>query len=173
MRYRVGVEAAAGVALADFDAVVTATLSDPRSWIGGHDLRLRRVSEPTPGGFTVLLATPATARDLCRAAGLDIVWRGRPYTSCRVGDTAVINAERYRTAVPGYGAPLATYQRYAINHEVGHVLGYGHEMCPKPGSLAPVMQQQTFSLQRCVANGWPFPSGRRYVGPPGQIEPPD
>ena len=90
------------------------------------------------------------------------------YTSCRNGDRVVLNVARWVEAVPGYGASLATYRQYMVNHEVGHRLGLGHERCPGRGRPAPVMQQQTLGLHGCTANAWPYPDGTdRYAGPVG------
>lgn len=171
-RYRVAIETGTPVPVDEFAGMVDATLSDPRSWIGGNSVRLQRVGGDAAGfNFTVYLVTPGTAQKLCQAGGFDIFWRGEPYTSCRVGGKVIINITRYLKGIPAYGAPLEAYQQYAINHEVGHVLGHGHELCPGKGKAAPVMQQQTFDLQGCVAYFWPYLDGRRYAGPPGRIVP--
>jgi hypothetical protein len=171
--YRVAIETGTPVPAADFAAIVDRTLGDPRSWIAGNNVRLQRVPGDSAGSFTVMLVTPGTAKKLCGAVGLDIFWHGEPYTSCQAGAKAVINITRFLKSVPNYGAPLPDYDQYAVNHEVGHVLGHGHELCPAKGQPAPVMQQQTFSLQGCVANSWPYLNGKRYAGPPGRIVPPD
>jgi hypothetical protein len=169
----VAVETGVPVSPADFTSMVDTTLSDPRSWIAGKDVRLQRVSPAVDADFLVVLVTAGTAQNLCGAVGLDIVWHGEPYTSCQAGQKAVLNLTRWLTSVPDYGAPLYNYQQYAINHEVGHILGHDHELCPGKGMPAPVMQQQTFSLQGCVANSWPYLNGQRYSGPPGRIVPTD
>jgi hypothetical protein len=173
-RYRVAVETGIRLAADDFAADVEATLGDERSWIAGGDLRLQRVAgDATDYNFNVYLVTPYTAEKLCAAVGLGIFWHGEPYTSCQAGQTAVINVNRWVKGIPDYGAPLSVYRQYAINHEVGHVFGHGHELCPSKGKPAPVMQQQTFSMQGCKANAWPYLNGKRYAGPPGRIVPPD
>jgi hypothetical protein len=171
--YRVAIEKGTPVPVVEFAAAVDSILSDERSWIAGGNVRLRRVARDDQSAFTVYLVTPGTARGLCLAGGYDIFWRGEPYTSCRVGAQVVINIARYLRAVPRYGASLRTYQEYTINHEVGHALGHGHELCPGKGRPAPVMVQQTFSLQGCVAYSWPYRKGKRYAGPPGRIVPPN
>ncbi|MFC0033916.1 DUF3152 domain-containing protein [Micromonospora chaiyaphumensis] len=161
LRYRVAVEGdIGGVPPADFAAEVTRTLTDPRGWTADGTLALRRVGRDQPADFTVYLATPGTRDELCRD-GSD------GYTSCRRGDRVVLNVARWAGGVPAYGASLATYRRYMVNHEVGHRLGHGHERCPGRGRPAPVMQQQTLGLHGCTPNALPYPQGRRYSGPPG------
>jgi Protein of unknown function (DUF3152) len=160
--FQVAVEVAAGIAPAAFAAAVDQVLGDPRSWIAGGQLRLQRVPEQVSAEFTILLATPGTTMRMCEAGGLNT----GTYTSCRLTGRVVINLARWLGSVPGYGAPLATYQAYTINHEVGHELGHRHEACPRRGRPAPVMQQQTLGLAGCVANAWPYLNGRRHQGPP-------
>jgi Protein of unknown function (DUF3152) len=163
LTYRVAVEDGVGVDPAAFGSAVESILSDTRGWLGEGNRRLQRVAGPTPSSFVVLLASPVTSEQLCRVDFLET----DQYTNCRLGDNRVIiNSERWLTAVPDYGAGLDVYRAYALNHEVGHQFGYGHELCPSPGVPAPVMQQQTYGLQGCVANGWPFVNGGRYTGPP-------
>lgn len=167
-RYRVAVEQGAEEDLDAFAAAVDLALGDPRSWTGGGRLRLQRVPDGAAHDFTVYLATPDTAGRMCAAGGVDIRVSGRPYTSCRATGKAIINLERWRRSAPhlvSAGVPLDTYRTYVVNHEVGHELGHGHERCPGRRRPAPVMMQQTLFLNGCVANPWPYLSGRRYAGP--------
>ncbi|MET8910632.1 DUF3152 domain-containing protein [Micromonospora sp. NPDC004551] len=161
LRYRVAVEGdIGGVPPADFAAEVTRTLADPRGWTADGRLALRRVGRDQAADFTIYLVTPGTRDELCQD-GPD------GYTSCRRGDRVVLNVARWATGAPGFGASLATYRRYMVNHEVGHRLGHGHERCPGRGRPAPVMQQQTLGLHGCTPNALPYPHGRRYAGPLG------
>jgi hypothetical protein len=160
-RFRVGVENGIGQDLAAFVGVVDKTFGDPRGWTAGGQLRLQRVSGQATADFTVLLATPATSEAMCATAGLHT----NQYVSCRTPGKLIINLARWLAGAPDYGAPIEAYREYAINHELGHELGYGHEGCPGAGDPAPVMMQQTLGLKGCVANAWPFVDGDRYSGP--------
>ena len=163
-RYRVEVEAGTGQDPLEVAAIVDTVLGDPRSWIGGGNVRLQLVPAGAPAEFTVLLASPATSEAICATGGL----RTEGYSSCRLPGRVVLNLARWLTGVPDYGASLEEYRRYLVNHEVGHQLGHGHESCPAPGAPAPVMQQQTYGLQGCLANGWPVVNGAMYGGPPAE-----
>jgi len=160
LRYRVLVERdIGGVTPAEFARAVQQTLDDPRGWTAGGT-RLRRVGPGQRYDFTIYLVTPDTRDALCQ----DVP---DGYTSCRNGDRVVLNVARWADGVPGYGAPLAAYRQYMVNHEVGHRLGQGHELCPGRGEPAPVMQQQTLGLHGCRANPWPYLDGERYAGTSG------
>lgn len=160
-RFRVAVETPTQEAT-DFAHQVDRALGDPRSWIAAHRFRFQRVPGPRPAEFTVYLASAPTSTRMCLAGGL----RTDGYTSCRLPGRVIINDSRWTSSVPAYGAPLATYRAYAINHEVGHQLGHGHEKCPGRGEPAPVMMQQTYGLRGCVANSWPYLNGKRWAGRP-------
>lgn len=165
VRYRIAVESdITGVSPKQFAETVDATLGDARGWTGGGRWRLQRVGPESQYDFTLYLATPKTRDLLC----------GRPdgYTSCRNGNSVVLNVARWVNGVPGYGASIEVYRQYMITHEVGHRLGRGHETCPAPGALAPVMQQQTLGLHGCVANPWPYPDGKQHSGPSGEYDDP-
>jgi hypothetical protein len=155
-RFVVEVEDGIAVDGAQFAAAVEATLGDPRSWGAGGRLSFQRVgaSQAAAGAydFRVSLVSPGSMETYCPGVGTG------GYTSCRYGERAVINLARWETAVPDYGGDIATYRHYVVNHEVGHALGNGHQECPGPGQLAPVMQQQTLGLEGCAKNAWPYPS---------------
>jgi Protein of unknown function (DUF3152) len=161
-RFRVEVEDGINEDSGAFATTIDQVLGDQRSWIASGQLRLQRVPKAAPADFTIFLASPATSESMCAVGGLHT----DKFTSCRLPGQVIINDARWLTAVPNYGAPLEVYRAYAINHEVGHELGHGHEACTGAGRLAPVMQQQTLGLKGCVANSWPFVDGQRYAGPP-------
>lgn len=145
--YRVEVEHGLPYTPGEVARMVEQTLSDPRSWGADPDHRLVRVDGESD--LRILLAAPTTVDELC--APLDT--RGR--VSCRNGENVVLNAWRWRNGTEGYEGNLVGYRRYLINHETGHALGYGHVECPGPGELAPVMLQQTLTLDGCRPNPWP------------------
>lgn len=166
LRYRVTVEEGIdGVDVERFGREVGAILADPRGWTGAGRWRLQRVGPDDPADFTVALTTPVTRGVLCG----DVTDH---YTSCRNGDRVVINVARWAGGVPQFTGDLATYRRYLLNHEVGHRLGRGHELCPRAGGPAPVMQQQTLGLHGCLPNAWPEVDGAVFTGPPGQYDDP-
>ena len=162
LRYRVRVESdIEGLTAAALGPVVTATLADPQGWTAGGRWRFHRVGADQPYDFTIYLVTPDTRDRLC-AEGTD------GYTSCRHGDDVVLNVARWVKGIPNYGGGLATDRKYMVNHEVGHRLGRGHELCPGPGQPAPVMEQQTLGLHGCRSNSRPYPGGHNYTGASGQ-----
>jgi hypothetical protein len=158
LRYRVAVEKdIAHLDILAFADTVAATYGAAQGWTAGGQWRFQRVGPGEPADFVLYLVTPGTRDSLCQE-GYD------RYTSCRNGDRVVLNVARWAHGVPAYGASLAVYREYMINHETGHRLGFGHELCPGTHDLAPVMQQQTLGLHGCVANAWPYPDGRSYHG---------
>ncbi|MBY8873954.1 DUF3152 domain-containing protein [Micromonospora sp. PLK6-60] len=159
-RYRVAVEQDSGRDPDAFAAQVDDVLGDARSWTASGELRVQRVADADAADFTVYLATPGTSEQMCAEGGLHT----EGYTSCRLPGRVIINLARWMDGVPDYGAPLAVYRTYVINHEVGHEFGELHQACPRPGAPAPVMQQQTYGLDGCVANAWPYVDGTRYEG---------
>ncbi|GAA2352755.1 DUF3152 domain-containing protein [Nonomuraea africana] len=150
VRYLVEVERGLPFDGEDFAASVHATLNDPRGW--GRFLRV----DHGPVRLSVALTSPVTTNRECRPL------RTGGELSCWNGRRSVINALRWATGVEQYRGDLEGYRQYVINHEVGHGLGHHHVHCPGRGRPAPVMMQQSKSLQRCLPNPWPFPpSGRR------------
>jgi hypothetical protein len=154
LRYQVQVEAGLPFDPRTTAAEVDRVLRDRRSWTGSGQWRMQLVRPGQRADFSVLITTPQTTDRLCAP----LLTRGT--VSCQRGDRAILNARRWAYGVRYYGQDVAAYRVYLVNHEVGHVLGYGHRSCPRKGQVAPVMLQQTKGLQGCRANPWPSP-GRR------------
>ncbi|WP_143532497.1 DUF3152 domain-containing protein [Saccharothrix sp. ALI-22-I] len=120
-----------------FAAVVDHALRHPRGWVGRY--AFRRVGGDVEPELRIRLTSQETARTLC---GFEL-----PYdTSCRMGPVVHLSTARWFRGAHTYGGDLGGYRTYAVNHEVGHFLGFGHEVCPEDGAPAPVMMQQTLSV---------------------------
>lgn len=134
----------------EFADLVMSILHDERGWEKLEDVSFVQVD--SDADVTIRLATPPTVDRLC--APLDTAG----YTSCRVGDTLVINVNRWAGATEGFfdaDGTIDTYREYLINHEMGHFLGYGHDTVCRPDGSAPVMMQQTLDMRGCTAQSWP------------------
>ncbi len=164
-RYAVEVEGGmAGVDADDFAASVTKTLSDPRSW-SRSGVTLERV-DSGPIDFRVALTSVLTIRKKC---GYTLPVETSCYNSSE--GRAFINISRWVRGAVSYGSDVADYRHYVVNHEVGHALGHGHVKCPKAGSPAPIMMEQTLGVTTpgvgsCRPNPWPYVHGKLATGPP-------
>ncbi|WP_277051268.1 DUF3152 domain-containing protein [Ruania albidiflava] len=150
LQIRVEVEDGLPIDTDEFTTFVMETLNDRRGW--GHDGSVSFARTDAEADIRVVLASPDQVDEMCaplRTLGL---------YSCGWNGHAVLNAMRYAQATDEFleQGSITAYRQYLINHEVGHLLGHHHRECPGPGEVAPVMQQQTISLDRCTPNGWPL-----------------
>lgn len=145
--YEVNSRGAIQTDINEFIAQAGESLVSSLGW-GQAGVSFNRVA--SGGDFTLVLSSPDQMTTF--SSGCDAIY------SCRAGRFVIINDERWRTATPSWnnaGGSLRDYRHMVINHEVGHWLGFGHLQCPAAGSMAPVMQQQSISLQGCAFNPWP------------------
>lgn len=131
-----------------FEAVVEATLSDPRGWSRAGFRLVRRDDAP----YLIVLAEGPEVDRLCLPHDTYGEY------SCQRSEVVALNAERWREATPKWTGDLATYRQMLVNHEVGHLLGQPHPpvQCPRPGRAAPLMAQQSTELDGCLPNPWPL-----------------
>ncbi|MEU9863260.1 DUF3152 domain-containing protein [Streptomyces sp. NPDC047971] len=162
IRYRVDVEKGIGLDAALFAQAVQKTLNDKRSWAGQGEMTFERISSGEPQ-FVITLASPGTTGVWCAKSDLDTTVDN---VSCDSASTSrvMINAFRWAQGSETFGPKaMFAYRQMLINHEVGHRLGHSHVTCRTPGALAPVMQQQTKSLDidgiKCRPNPWVHPGG--------------
>ncbi|MFJ2740444.1 DUF3152 domain-containing protein [Streptomyces sp. NPDC087440] len=159
-RYRVDVEKDLGLDGKFFADAVQRTLNDKRSWAGDGRMSFERVSTEK-ADFVVTLASPVTTDIWCEKSGLETLSRNVSCDSART-ERVMINAFRWAGGSETFGdALLFPYRQMLINHEVGHRLGHNHEICSQDGALAPVMMQQTKTLEtgdkKCRPNAWVHP----------------
>lgn len=155
VRYSVEMEGGLPVQGADVARTVMTVLTDPRGWQTKDGVRFvpvgpAELAQGAPVDIRVTLASPTLTARLC--APLDVT---QQQVSCWNGSRSVLNLTRWMLGSSTYGSDLADYRIYLVSHEVGHGLGHGHVHCPAPGRPAPVMVQQTKTLEGCTAQPWP------------------
>ena len=129
--------------------LIPSILNDSRGWINVTDKEFQLV-DSTESEFEFIFASPEKTDELCFPLETNGIY------SCRNEQQIVINFFRWINGAFDFGSDMETYRLYLINHEVGHILGWGHVGCPKEGALAPVMMQQSKSTMGCIAYGWPI-----------------
>ena len=129
--------------------LITSILNDTRGWVKVTEKEFQLV-EDTEKEFEFIFASPEKTDELCYPLETNGIY------SCRNEDQIIINFFRWVNGAIDFGSDLETYRLYLINHEVGHILGWGHVGCPKEGALAPVMMQQSKSTMGCRPYGWPI-----------------
>ncbi|MFJ2056581.1 DUF3152 domain-containing protein [Streptomyces sp. NPDC087908] len=162
VRYRIDVEEGLALDQNLFATTVFKTLNDRRSWAGKGEMTFERVSSGE-SQFVITLASPGTTGVWCAKSELDTLAQNVSCDSAQT-DRVMINAFRWAQGSETFGPKaMVAYRQMLINHEVGHRLGHGHVNCGTEGALAPVMQQQTKSLDiggiKCRPNPWVYPGG--------------
>lgn len=153
LTYTVETDQAHAGELPELLRTVEATFSNTtQGWTAKTGQALQRVGAADLASIRIILASPALVDETCARVGLDTAG----LYSCWDGAHTMLNSDRWFRATPEF-TDLSVYRTYLINHEFGHGLGFDHEYCPGPGEVAPVMQQQSISLQGCQPNGWPIP----------------
>lgn len=153
--YAFEVEDGIGVDRAAAAKVVGAALRDPRGWEGVDGVRFVQLTAAqraagTKPTVTISLVSPKMTDRMCAPLSTAGTW------SCANKDHAVLNYRRWALATPTFASTsLGDYQRYVVNHEVGHELGHSHAKCSGKGKLAAVMVQQSKGLSGCKPNVWP------------------
>ena len=136
--------------LAEFKLLANQTLNDGRGWAR---MNVKFTEVVSGGMFTLVLAEASQLPTYSSGCSSDY--------SCRAGRYVVINQDRWMGATSSWnsaGGSLRDYRHMVVNHETGHWLGHDHESCGGAGQPAPVMQQQSISLQGCSFNPWPLAS---------------
>ena len=129
--------------------LISSILNDSRGWIKVTDKEFQLVDN-SESEFEFIFASPDKTDELCFPLETNGIY------SCRNEQQIVINYFRWINGAIDFGSDMETYRLYLINHEVGHILGWGHVGCPKEDALAPVMMQQSKSTMGCVPYGWPI-----------------
>jgi hypothetical protein len=125
-----------------FDFYVMIYLNSPDGW--SQDGYFFEPSKENPH-VKISLSSQETISNKCGFSGK---------LSCAElgGSNVYLNAERWFYGSSKSKLSLEDYRQYMVSHEIGHILGKGHEKCPCKGCKAPIMLQQTKGIGECIPN---------------------
>ena len=123
-------------------------LNDEKGWINITERSFNHTSVEE-SDFVYIFATPEKTDELCYPLETNGIY------SCRNEREIVINNFRWQNGAADFLKDIEMYRLYLINHETGHILGWGHTDCPKEGAIAPLMMQQSKGTNGCIPYGWP------------------
>ena len=123
-------------------------LNDEKGWINITEKSFNHTSVEE-SDFVYIFATPEKTDELCYPLETNGIY------SCRNEREIVINNFRWQNGAADFLKDIEMYRLYLINHETGHILGWGHTDCPKEGAIAPLMMQQSKGTNGCIPYGWP------------------
>jgi len=146
LRYKISIESDIKRSLKNFKKDIHNILSNPKSW------KVNFVQNDTNFDLEITLASAKNIKTYCGFSGL----------SCAdpTNNKVWINNSRWTNGAKPSKLSLKNYRIYLINHEVGHLLGFGHAV-PKKNRRVPVMNQHTLGLKGGNPWMWPLPSEQK------------
>jgi len=148
LNYAVKIEPSLGLDPLCIKNLLFLILNNDKGWtnVTEKSFQLTSVEE---SDYVYIFASPEKTDELCAPIETNSIY------SCRKEQNIVLNFFRWQNGAVDFKNDMETYRIYLINHETGHILGWGHVGCPKEGAIAPVMMQQSKGTEGCIPYGWP------------------
>ncbi len=148
LNYAVKIEPSLGLEPLCIKNLLFLILNNDTGWtnVTEKQFQLTSVEE---SDYVYIFASPEKTDELCAPIETNSIY------SCRNEQNIVLNFFRWQNGAVDFKNDMETYRIYLINHETGHILGWGHVGCPKEGAIAPVMMQQSKGTDGCIPYGWP------------------
>ena len=148
LNYAVKIEPSLGLDPLCIKNLLFLILNNDTGWknITNKQFQLTSVEE---SDYVYIFASPEKTDEICAPIETNSIY------SCRKEQNIVLNFFRWKNGAEDFKNDMETYRIYLINHETGHILGWGHVGCPKEGAIAPVMMQQSKGTEGCIPYGWP------------------
>lgn len=141
VRYTTVIDSGVNYPANHFAQEVAMYLADPDGWVSeGYTF----VRSRTPDVVIHLSSPEYLEKNGCRDGQLSCAEMN--------GRHMYLNFFRWTQGATPSKLELEDYRQYMVSHEMGHILGRDHVDCPREGSPAPIMMQQTKGIGKCKPN---------------------